>query len=457
MDNEDVLFPCIYGIMVIMKCNFSMCFHIFLFICGFTLILTGLGYLVRDDSNMNARIMARQLHRARIDTLFLGASHIYRAINPAIIDERLQCNSFVAGTASQELDASYALLRETCGRNRLRKVFVDLDYWQSIKKEHAERNNFKSIYIVSDYLQNPVIKCRYLMHATAPEYWFNSFSPFGAYKDISFHPAKIKANIELKLREKYSDYDKVVNEDGDHMIKGYIPHCGVADVIVSKGVSKFKPEKITADWKQSVADIVSYCRAHDIEVSFFSVPITDCKLVDMGNYDEYIDFVTTFLSQYGCSYYDFNLARSEYLCLDDTDFYNDDHINKYGAEKFSKCFAGFIAADADESIFHASYAEKIKTQPERIYGYVMRDIKDGSACRIKPVSGKIKQKRILYDVSCKPDGGEWYCIAVETAEREITYPVGMKGVLKICVRLDGIECATLTKEFNTLSVVTEKN
>ena len=79
----------------------------------------------------------------------------------------------------------------------------------------------------------------------------------------------------------------------------------------------------------------------------------------VGNYDEYAAMLGDTAKALGASYYDFNLCRDEYLKLEDEDFLDLSHLNKDGAEKFSRVFGSFFGGSIDENrLFHASYEEK---------------------------------------------------------------------------------------------------
>lgn len=84
--------------------------------------------------------------------------------------------------------------------------------------------------------------------------------------------------------------------------------------------------------------IISICEENNIPLIFYSTLISDFFLNASGNYDIYISNVRQFLREFGYQFYDFNLCKEEYLTLSDYNFYDNNHLNKTGIEKFTPVF-----------------------------------------------------------------------------------------------------------------------
>ena len=92
-----------------------------------------------------------------------------------------------------------------------------------------------------------------------------------------------------------------------------------------------------------------------------------------GDYDLYHSFVKSFLASYGYVFYDFSLCKPEYLNLKDSDYYDYNHLNKDGIEKFTCIFSDFLADKiTSEQLFFSSYKEKKENQKPSIYGIVIK-------------------------------------------------------------------------------------
>ena len=71
-------------------------------------------YILVDDTSSYTRLTMHELYHAKpnIDVLFVGSSHVYRSLNPKITDSIFGLNTFNAGTSSQGMDGSLAVIKE---------------------------------------------------------------------------------------------------------------------------------------------------------------------------------------------------------------------------------------------------------------------------------------------------------------------------------------------------------
>mgnify|MGYP004493823169 FL=1 len=99
---------------------------------------------------------------------------------------------------------------------------------------------------------------------------------------------------------------------------------------------------LNEDWKNAIKKIISICEENNIPLNFYSTLISDFFLNASGNYDIYISNVRQFLREFGYQFYDFNLCKEEYLTLSDYNFYDNNHLNKTGIEKFTPVFCNFF-------------------------------------------------------------------------------------------------------------------
>lgn len=99
---------------------------------------------------------------------------------------------------------------------------------------------------------------------------------------------------------------------------------------------------LNEDWKNAIKKIISICEENNIPLNFYSTLISDFFLNASGNYDIYISNVRQFLREFGYQFYDFNLCKEEYLNLSDYNFYDNNHLNKTGIEKFTPVFCNFF-------------------------------------------------------------------------------------------------------------------
>lgn len=140
-----------------------------------------LTYLTIDDSQSYTRIMMKEMYEQQnIDILFLGSSHCYLSLDPKIADEIFGANTFNAGSSSQALDGSYAMLQEVGAHHELKEVYLEV-YYDIFGKPISDRTQLTDTYILSDYMRPSFRKIRYLLQAGGPEHYMNSFVPARRY------------------------------------------------------------------------------------------------------------------------------------------------------------------------------------------------------------------------------------------------------------------------------------
>lgn len=342
-------------------------------------------FLLISDSSSYTRVTLHELYdEDNIDVLFLGSSHCYRSLDPAITDKIFDANTFNAGTSSQSLDGSYALLVEAGKNNNLKRVYVEM-YHSIAGETYKERTEMTSTYIISDYMHPSLNKYSYLINAGASECLINSFIPARRNWHKMFESMYVVNTVSDKLEDSYRNFDYPVGVEEYYAGKGYVASTKqLKGGFSNKGhYGEISANTFSEDDLKYLDKIINYCRKNNIEVTFFSAPMPDFRLVDIGNYDEYISQMNEIAAQYDVEYFDFNLCKESYFSYQSDYFKDDSHLNALGAEKFSEIFADFFNKNiSEEDLFYSSYAEKIGEQGIRIYGMIYSVEEDEGEKRI---------------------------------------------------------------------------
>ena len=90
---------------------------------------------------------------------------------------------------------------------------------------------------------------------------------------------------------------------------------------------------------QALYDMVRICRAHHATPIFVTVPYLkeytdEIRNEDPDFYDQFYAWIYQLSAELGVEYYDYSL--DERFIHDYSLFYNGDHMNSYGAKKFTK-------------------------------------------------------------------------------------------------------------------------
>ena len=173
-------------------------------------------YILISDSTSYTRLMMHQLYNPEdnIDVLFVGSSHVYRAFIPKITDKEFGAYTFNAGSSSQFMDGSLAVIKEADKGNDIKHVFLELYYGVVSGGTYEERTGLTSTYILSDYMPMSLNKIQFLTHASSKEYWINSFLIAKRNWIYFFDSNYVKDVILSKQTEQYKNYI-YPKKDGD--------------------------------------------------------------------------------------------------------------------------------------------------------------------------------------------------------------------------------------------------
>lgn len=358
-------------------------FHIFVAVAKvlliailFILVMSGINrfltYLLVDDTKQDdysRRTIYELYNQENIDALFLGSSHCFMGINPAIIDKETGKKTFNAGTVSQLYNGSYALLKEADKLYDIEEVYMDMYYAQGLIDDVIDDRT----YIISDNMKPSLNKVEYVCGASDKESWISTFFPARRNWRNLFDYEEISKITEEKNKEEYKNYTNLSGPVAEYKIKGFVgfkrqqqpEHNWFNEYFDSV------PENyITQKNEKELKKIIDYCDKHGIKLTFIVIPMSDLMLSNIGNYDYYITNMSTYASQNSLDFVDFNLCSREYFSNNDTLFYDEGHLNEEGANVFSELLAEYMLGNiSKDEMFFNSYIEKVDVDEFKILGY----------------------------------------------------------------------------------------
>lgn len=376
-------------------------FIFFMIIAGLSIKL--FNYILVDDYNQYTRLTFHELFDTdeNVDVLFLGSSHCMRSIDPEMASQALGMKVFNGGTAAQYNDASYEILYAASQRHELKKVFVEVFYGQ-IGQTPESRKNITATYLVSDYLPFSIEKVKYLLDASTDGTYVDSFFPARRNWYNFFNPSALVSCCTNKASDRYKNYDYFDDYGGN----GYI----VSDAYVEAGsyghMGNFAPVKHISDYdKKYLEKIIKLCSEENIELYFFSAPMSDFRLLSLGNYDEYVSEMKEYLSGYGIPYWDFNLCRETVCAFDESNFIDDNHLNRNGASKLTDIMTDLLTGKiSTEGLFYSSYAEKMANSNKNVYGVILTVDTEQNRYIINPIWKE--EQDVTFTVYKQIDNGE---------------------------------------------------
>lgn len=393
-----------------------------------------LRYALVDDTTSYTRITMHEFYEQdNIDILFLGASHCFSGMVPSVLDERFDANTFAVGSAAQELDTTFLLMKEGISRYDVKKVYVDLSVYLA-RTTSYKKHNLRPTYFVTDYMKPSIRKYKHLMNA----------SDSGQYANSVFLARRNKDKIldfqymgELLKKKSSSDYKNYIYNNPENTTEHYAGKGFIASsatmpsepYFLDKAYYRLNVSKIRQDWIDIVYDMIEYCDKHNVELVFYAIPESDYLNVSRGNYDDYITAVKEILAGYDVRYVDFNLMRKEYWNNTSELFKDENHLNEKGAILFSELFADYEnGLITDEELFYDSMVEKYADLDLQFYGVSYKD--KYRKCKI--VTNKSDE--LEFRVVLKQEDGEE--IVVQDFESNILFaiPPKTKGICEISYR-----------------------
>lgn len=341
-------------------------------------------YFLIDDVDSYTRIMMKEMYeQENVDILFTGSSHCFRAVNVGMLDEMLGVNTFNTGTSLQDMDGSLVLIQEVGKTSEIQEIYLEMYYEMAMNKEYKKRTNLTSTYIISDYMKLSFNKIEYLLNASGSDYYVNSFILARRNWSSLFDWNYLIDLYQQKQEASYINYEYITNYQG----KGYVGMTWTneeGELFSESPYEEIQDDIFSDDYLESIYEIINYCEENNIKLTLFTTPMTDFRLVSVGNYDSYIEQVYELIEGYDIEYYDFNLCRLEYLSLDDADFYDDNHLNIYGGSKFTELLGKIIAGEIkSDAVFYDSYEEKILDYELEYFGTEITE--EESICYLTPV------------------------------------------------------------------------
>lgn len=385
----------------------------------------GFNYLLYDDTNAYMRNTLHQLYTSdeNIDILFVGSSHVYRSMNPTIMDGIFHKHTFNLGSSCQYLDGSYAMIKEACKNNDVKQIYLELYYGITEGSEYKEREQNSATYEISDFMKPSFNKYTYLLNASSSDYYDNSFILARRNWENLFSPQYIINLWQEKHTNEYEEYAKTDMGYGNYYVdRGFYANENVVGDNVywnSKAfgeisaLDKMIPD---CDWYKSLETIVNYCKNNGIELILYVTPEPEWTLVGKGNYSDYHNRLSRIAETFSVPFYDFNLCKASYFDANDRNlFMDEDHLNLSGANKFSELLSNFFMGNiSEEELFYNSYDEKLASEETMVYGiaysmeyneagtrnaYIISNKETGIEYKVSLLNNESGEEQIVQDFS----------------------------------------------------------
>lgn len=392
--------------------------------------------------------------KGKIDNLYLGSSHVFFDLDPFLLDELNGQYNFNLATPTQLMNGTYYLLREADRENELSHVYVELYYGYNVKEKSSEDKepivtlsyrNWNNI----DYMKFSLNKLAYMHSIMDTEEYVNICIPFSRYR------SKLDdwESVRQIVKEKKNINDQT-NYDNGRRKKGYQYSTTVYtdEGRVYRRHCVLEEEPMTELSESYFRKTIEYCQKRDIPVTLFVSPIYELKLISAENYDNYVNQIREIADEYNVEIYDFNLAKEEYLPIQDTKYFSDaGHLNSIGVSMYTEFFHKVVSGDASENkkYFYNSYAQKLQNTAPAVYGiYYSQTEQTDDDPRMKNMwIASNRDEGMEYRIILTPDGEESYMVQ-DFSENKAFLDSSEHGVCTIVYRIKDMPDTVQTMEIN---------
>lgn len=412
-------------------------------------IWRGLRYVLVDDTASYTRVMMHEFYNQdNIDVLFSGASLCYESFDIGVLDEKLGVNTFNAGSSSQDLDASYTLIKECIDNYDVNQIYLELSPIMATNMDIEQRDpsNMTGSYLIMDYLKPSLNKLEYMLSASKKEYYAESFLVARRSYENIFSVEKMTEIVRKKRADAYRNftYENLRDAHFWYVGKGYV-ECDVrlAPHVFydSYGALNIDLQEIHEDWFATLDKIINYCNENGVELTLVCAPLSNYLLAAYGEkYGQYHDRIAEIATQGDVKFYDFTLCKEKQF--GDAALYRDGaHLNMFGARVLSNLL-GDIENDQVrlEDISYGSAAEKLEAQNPELWGIAIQDEE------MKIVA--THPEEMLFSVSIEGEDATPIVLQEWEANTIISLPEGYTGRIHVsarCIENDEIQEGWFTK------------
>lgn len=252
-----------------------------------------------------------------LEILILGSSHAIAGINPSLLSKK----SFNLANSSQTFDLDYALLHKYIkSLPNLKFVIIPVSYF-SLFMVMTEQENFRiKNYILYYNILNLKIISKF-------KYFFELTN------------GTIISNIS-RLYQSHRNSNNLVNlitvsKQGFGLNYSSNIRNNMEETAIAASDRHTKENWQYLDYnKDNIDNIINLCQLHHIHLIFVTMPAysTYRKRLNIDQLDETINYMTRIAQKHSSIYY-YNFMNDPSFVEDD--FFDADHLNEVGAEKFT--------------------------------------------------------------------------------------------------------------------------
>lgn len=366
----------------------------------FVLVCKGLDFLFVTYDPWHRILFHSYYEQERIDNLFVGSSHVFCDVNPALLDSINGQQNFNLATPGQRWDDTYYLLKDALDRYDVGHVYLECYYmlmteheiWTGQGQEFTRVDycrdpaNYQYPWMITYEMHPSAETLAMQLHAADREHLPETIFPFVRYRANLFDENAIRNNIEEKTGDAYREYryhTDLTEWDGtpwcqEYREKGFFYSDGILtdrekNILQTRDLGNYGIGKEDGAWLKKTIEL---CRARGVEIALFISPVYDVQLLSTEDYDRFLGELRDTAAGYGVPLYDFNLVREEVLPIKKGEYFMDaGHLNGAGAALFTPVLWRAVTSPEEETRewFYDSYKERLLAETPQIYGLYFQE------------------------------------------------------------------------------------
>lgn len=296
-------------------------------------------YVLRNVDHNSLRIEGYyQEERDTLDVVFIGASDIYTSFMPGRAYEKYGFTSYLLASESITSEGVKTAVKEVVRTQHPEMIVIEANAF--LYGDDDNEKNEAHIHKFFDNLPLSVNKLDYIAnHVPVDDRWeylFPLIKYHGLWTEYPERLHEMASNLTLDMR-------------GHNYLKGFRTTAKIFKSDKQCLNSKLSEEKSELDLnpklEHQLKDLLSYCNNQNLQVVFVRAP----HYVTAETYDRVkrSNKMASVVKEYGYNYYTLENEAVQIGIDEKRDFYNEDHMNVYGALKFTDYLADKLVNEED--------------------------------------------------------------------------------------------------------------
>lgn len=314
-----------------------------MFLVLLCLLLFGMGEIFHVIYGSEIAAPGWKRYNDNIDVLIIGSSQAQHGFNPLLFREETGLFTYNNGSAGQQMDSAYFLLRDILKENKPRLVIIDI-YWRALDHDL----DFSQLAANYERIVDPNVKRDF----------YHSGFPLKSKVEYSLKILRYRQSFYWTMesflnRLLYGEKSTVTKNDArDPVDIDYYGHSRVREVIPDKLIeeqnkfrnSKYKP--LSKRQEKYIKTIIEFCRQENIDIVAVSAPIMPVSFEMVSDFYQKINSeYSTLFSNYSIDFYDLNYQNRDDKFLNIDHFYDENHLNAKGADILTEEFLNLLKKD----------------------------------------------------------------------------------------------------------------